>query len=402
VSEAATDLISRLRPVWPEPTELQVTRAPRSARRDQHELLVLPALSRPILLVPAGRRGAAGAIVRFDDGQRARLSLRLLAWAQARGVLRLAPVARVRVGTAGISGVVEVVREAVPEADSIVVRLGRRRHGRAVILHALDADGRSLAFAKCAWGPRVADLRLEHDSIVDVTTDPVAGVRAPKALAFVELDDAAVLVLEALTPSTPLTPAAGAGVPVAAMRALAGRRGWRRTTVAGSEVVQRLREGISALPDEAPRSWLEHELARLVDELGDVDTRTGSWHGDWVAWNMARDGAEILLWDWEHHEHGVFPGFDHLHFLAQDLRLRIGTTPDVEDTWLTRARQELADAWDVRGAAAEAAIRSYLLVVNLRYVSDREGDPQGSSHRAGWSRALVERLGTPAAPGVPS
>jgi hypothetical protein len=395
---AAANLVARVRPIWPEPVELHVSRNVLPGRRDGQDYLVLPALRRPVLLVPAGRRAAAGAIVRFDEGQRARLLLRLLAGAQRTGLLRRLPVARVSVGPADDGGVLQEVRKAVPGADAIVVRLGRPRHGRAVILNALDTRGRSVAFAKCAWGVRVADLEQERDNLAAVAHDQIPGVRAPEVLAFVRLEDSAALVLEALTPKSPAT--GESGLPVEAMKALAGCRGWQRTSVSDSEVVKRLRDGIAAVRDEQARSWLQSELDRMVSELGDVETRAGSWHGDWVPWNMARDGTTILLWDWEHHEPGVPPGFDHLHYLAQELRLRVGTSPDVEDSWLDAARAALAQHWDERGAAAEAAVRAYLLVVNLRYVADREGDPEGSSERSGWTRELLQRLGDEPVRGV--
>lgn len=388
--QAAADLVSRVRPIWPEPIDVRVSRRARPLGAEGQDYLVLPALRRPVLLVPAHRAAAAGAIVRFDDGQRARLLLRVLAWAQAKGVLRRLPIARISVGGAEASGVLGVVERAVPDAEAVVVRLGRPRHGRAVILNALDADGQSLAFTKCAWGDRVVDLRQESDNLAGVASNPVEGVRAPEVLAFVELDGSAALVLEALTPAAPATQT---GLPVVAMRALAERKGWHPTTVADSDVVVRLQAGIGAVVNRQDREWLQTELVRLVVELGGVGTRTGTWHGDWVPWNMARDGSTILLWDWEHNEDGVLPGFDQLHYLGQEMRQRLGTSPDVEDTWLAAARAALADDWGVTGAEAEAVIRSYLLVVNLRFVFNREGDPLGQVQRSGWSRSLLERLG---------
>ena len=177
------------------------------------------------------------------------------------------------------------------------------------------------------------------------------------------------------------------------MRSLAGWQGSQSATFADTEVVRRLGKGVAAIEDAGARGWLTTELNRAIAELGDVPTRTGRWHGDWVPWNMTRDGSQILLWDWEHQEPGVMLGFDHLHYLAQELRQRSGTTPEVEDTWLECARAALAEHWDVQGAEAEATIRAYLLVVNLRFVSDREGDPHGPVDRAGWARPLLERLG---------
>ena len=212
-----------------------------------------------MLLVPADRPGAAGAIRRVDEGQRARLSLRLLASAQARGLLRLVPVARVVVGAQGRPGVIQpgvidVVRDAVPAVDSIVVRLGRRRHGRAVVLQALDAGGRSIAFAKCAFGGGITGLRSEHASLQEVAQSGIAGVRAPKVLAFETTDDFAVLVLEALIPGP--APAEARGVPVEAMRSLAGWHGSQSATFAETEVVRRLGKGVAAIEDAGARGWL--------------------------------------------------------------------------------------------------------------------------------------------------
>jgi hypothetical protein len=82
-----------------------------------------------------------------------------------------------------------------------------------------------------------------------------------------------------------------------------------------------------------------------------------------------------------------------VHHLAQDLRVRLGTSAAVEDRWLIAAEHALADDWGIRGDAAQATLRIYLLVVNLRYVEDREGDPRGPARRDGWSRSLLARMG---------
>jgi len=387
-SPRAAGLLTRLRAVWPEPVPLTMHRAFGGGAGTSY--LVLPSLRRPVLLVPADSAAAATAFRRVDDGQRAWAGWRVLAWAQQHRLLRLLPVGRVRVGDPEASGVVAAVRAAVPDTHTMVVRLGRPRHGRAVVLQALAGDGRSLAFAKCAFGSRTADLRSEHAALAAVGSAPAAGVRAPRVLGFDDSDGQVVLVLEALVPTRPSD---GAGVPAAAMRALADRIGSRSVPVSGAPVVARLRAQVDALSDQGARRWLMDELDRLVADLGDVPIRCGDWHGDWVGWNMAREGDTVLLWDWEHHETGVPRGLDHVHHLAQDLRVRLGTSAAVEDRWLIAAEHALADDWGIRGDAAQATLRIYLLVVNLRYVEDREGDPRGPARRDGWSRSLLARMG---------
>lgn len=379
-------LLTRLRQVWPEPVRLSLRRL---GSGPGTTYLVLPSVRHPVLLVPADDPGAATAIRRFDEGQRAGFLQRALAArAQQHGLLRFAPLHRVVVDGPDV-GLVPMVREAVPDAATVVVRLGRPRHGRALVLQALAADGRSLAFAKCAFGRRIEDLRREHASLTELGTEPAPGLRAPRVMGFHDAADRAVLILEALAPDRPATED---GIPVDVMRSFAATGDGGLVRLRDTMAVVRLDEGIEALADDTARRWLRRSLDELLDELGGVPVRTGAWHGDWVGWNMARDGDRVLLWDWEHHETGVPMGLDHVHHLAQQLRMRAGTHPGVEDRWLAMAQQALAEDWDVHGSAAEATLRLYLLMVNLRYVEDRSGDPSGQP-RVGWSRSLLERIG---------
>lgn len=387
--EPAVELLSRVRQVWPEPVTLTTTRGPRQAAGTSY--VVLPSLRRPVLLVPADSPAAATAILRVDEGQRTRIGSRVLAWAHRHGVLRRLPLSRVEVGDPDASPGIAAVRAAVPEAATIAVRLGRARHGRTVVLQALDVDGGPVAFGKCGSGPRAADLEREHDTLTSLGPRPACGVRAPRVLALDHAGDQVVLVLEALVPSHP---AARSGAPVAAMRSLAERGGTGLTLVCDLPVVTRLRADVTALAGGDTRDWLRRELDRFVAELGIETVRVGCWHGDWVAWNMVHDAEEVLLWDWEHQETGVPLGFDHIHYLAQDLRSRRGTSAAVEDRWLADATTALRHHWGVVGPAASATIRAYLLAVNVRYARER-ADLVGAPQRMGWARSLVERLPGP-------
>lgn len=395
-ADSRAALVARVRPLWPEPVSLRVGR--RSAGSGA-EYLVLPSLRRPVLLVPSHDGAAGRAIMRVDEGQRRGRAAGALAWAHQRRLLRLLPVARLRVGdpgstpatTSASSPVLEQVRRVVPEASAIVVRLGRPRHGRGLVLQVLGPRGRTIAFAKCAFDGRVATLARERDTLVDLADSPSPGVRAPRVLGFVRDERSAVLVLEPLAPSRP---GHAPGVPVPAMRVLATRAGVTCSLLADVPAVARLREGVAGLADSATRTWLAAELEQLLAERGGTKLEVGAWHGDWVAWNMARDDRTILLWDWEHFETGVPLGLDHVHHLAQELRLRVGTGQQAETRWLVAARHALAQEWALTDDAIEATLRTYLLMINLRFVADRDGDPDGPVERRGWSRELLARLGT--------
>jgi hypothetical protein len=387
---ARDQLASRLRTVWPDPIPIDVTRLPRQKGGRSEEYLVLPAMSRPVLLVPAGQAAAATALARSDDGQRAPTLSRALEVAHRHGLLRRLPgVTRVSVPDA--TGLVSIVRRLVPEADTVVVRLGRRRHGRAVVLQALDSDGRTLAFAKCRRGAGSARLAGERDTLHELADRPVPGITPPPVLGWAVEDDAAVLCLGALMP---VAPPAAAGVPVAAMHALAGRRGTEAAQpFAETPLARRLTKEAEALPAKTPDAdWILAALRRLLDTYGAEPVTTASWHGDWVPWNMTRDGVEVLLWDWEHHEDDVLPGFDHLHYLAQTRRLRDGTDAAAEDAWLADAHEALESDWKLTAAQRELTIAAYLIAVNLRFVGERVDDPAGPTHRQGWAGPMVERL----------
>jgi hypothetical protein len=376
--------------VWPDPIPIDVSRLPHQKGGRSEEYLVLPAMSRPVLLVPSGQAAAATALARSDDGQRAPTLSRALEVAHRRGLLRRLPgVTRVSVPDA--TGLVSIVRRLVPEADSVVVRLGRRRHGRAVVLQALDSDGRTLAFAKCRRGASSARLMGERDALHELADRPLPGITPPPVLGWAVEDDAAVLCIGALTP---VAAPAATGVPVAAMHALAARRGAKEARpFAETPLARRLTEEAETLAAKtSDADWIVAALNRLMATHGPEPVTTASWHGDWVPWNMARDGVEVLLWDWEHYEDDVLPGFDHLHYLAQTRRLRDDTDAAAEDAWLADAHEALESDWNLTAAQRELTIAAYLMAVNLRFVADRVDDPAGPTYRQGWAGPLVERL----------
>ena len=351
---------------------------------------MLPTMSHPVFLVPTASPSAASALTRSDNGQRSRVVTRALQGAHRRGILRWVPgIARVAVPDT--EGLVATVRRLVPEADAVVIRLGRRRHGRAVVLQALDTDGRPLAFAKCARGAGVDRLRTERDRLHELADRPVPGITTPPVLGWVLEDGAAVLCIGALMPGA--RPSSG-GVPAATMHALAARSGpGAEHTLADSPLVQRLSREAGALANVTPdATWIVDHLVRLVESHGRLTVTGAAWHGDWVPWNMARDGEEVLLWDWEHYEDDVLLGFDHLHYLAQTRRLRDGTDVAAEDAWLADARRALATEWAMTEPLSEATIACYLAAINLRFLADRLDDPAGPTNRQGWARPLVERL----------
>jgi hypothetical protein len=67
------------------------------------------------------------------------------------------------------------------------------------------------------------------------------------------------------------------------------------------------------LADSAFAARLTGPLASVLHRHGDVALEFGSWHGDWVPWNLARSGPRLVAWDWEHHGTDVPVGSDVVH-----------------------------------------------------------------------------------------
>ena len=391
-SGAVERLVEAVAPLWPG-ARLSVRRGGSLSARER-SWLVFPSLTRPTLLVPPSCRAASIALQPTGTGRGA-VTMRSLSFLQRSGLLRLLPLHRlVLSGTPGPEAAESVVAQALGPVEDVVVRLGRRRYNRALVLLPFDRDGRLLGVVKIARGETARRvLRQEHDALVRANDHAVPGLQVPAPLAHVETGDLGYFVMSPLTSDEVGRPRP---VPVRQMLALAdvGRGPWR--PMRSTRAAERLRCRVAALRDPAHRDWTGAALDALLEELGDVEVPQGAWHGDWVPWNMAREGDEIQLWDWEHFDREALRGWDHVHYLAQDLRTRSGTTRAVEDAWLAEAEQALAEDWGLEAPQRRAVLRSYLLEINLRYLHDRQEDPLGTPARAGWARGLVERLAAPA------
>ena len=393
MSVGAAELVESLEPLFaPAPVKLARvgTRDGRTASWS-----VVPSLRRPIVLVPAANRDAAVAFRPSRAGRGGR-KMRALAFLQHTGLLRLLPLPKVVVERSRVEDLLDVVREVVGDADDLVVRLGRRRFNRAVVLVVLGRSGDIAAYVKVARSDDgQAALELEYRNLLTMLDRPVTGLRPPRPLGYWRTGGVDFLALEPLLsdevhPPRPL--------PVAQMRRLAGREpgpgsaGGAAPLVTDSAYVRRLRARIDELTDPEQRTWVLRALDKIMANHGQVALPMGPWHGDWVPWNMVRRNDDVLLWDWEHFTIDVPCGFDHVHYLAQDIRTEVGTDAAAEDRWIAEASSELGREWALGPEQIDAVLRLYLIEVNVRYLQDRQDDPLGTPPRAGWSVDLLARL----------
>jgi hypothetical protein len=66
--------------------------------------------------------------------------------------------------------------------------------------------------------------------------------------------------------------------------------------------------------DPAARSVLEQAAERIERDYGRTPLTFGAWHGDFVPWNLARQGSRLYAWDWESSTTDAPLGFDAVHF----------------------------------------------------------------------------------------
>jgi hypothetical protein len=389
----ADSLLGVARRLWPEPARINLTRRPASSSDRTRDWLVLPSVNRPWLLLPAARPAAAGALVRDDHGQRSPRLGRALASLHRRRLLARLPLARLRVSDGDDADTIEAeLHRILGTSSALVVRLGRRRWNRSVVLRPLDAAGGTLAFVKSAASPiGAATLRREGDNLRRVAELAPKLVEWPEVMHRGRWRDLELLALSPLVGDESATTRTKA--PTAAMHALALASDGGSLALGESAACRGWHAGTQDLASSTQRDQLIEGVDTVVSRLGDVEVPIGCWHGDWVPWNMTWHGDRVLLWDWEHFDEGVPVGFDGLHYRAQQLRMSGGTGIAAEDLWVQDASEWLLDTFQLGPRQIRAVLLAYLLEINLRYLRDRAGDPRGTRPRAGWGLPLIGRLG---------
>jgi hypothetical protein len=197
----------------------------------------------------------------------------------------------------------------VLELDTVVlaVTMGAPRYNRKPVLTVFDERGRLRAFAKygadattdryvqteAEWLGRIA--RKERPGFIApgvrwagswrghelVVADPVHPYRRPTRRDILE-------------------PPSGLVESIAALGAV------QTMPVGRTDVIRHA----SSCTDPAIQDAADH----MVDRWGQVEVRTGAWHGDLSPWNLStRSNRPTIVWDWEAAEDGRPVGADHLH-----------------------------------------------------------------------------------------
>jgi Phosphotransferase enzyme family len=366
---AYLDEVCRL--LWPPPAAAVRSRA------GSGDLVVLPSLRDPRLLVPARRRAGAAALRRYGEpgSVRARLGRRALelALASGAGPVLLRDRLRIRIPAGTLSLETYLSRHLGTEV-LLSVHLGAPRANRKPVLQLLTPDGRTIAYAKLGITPLTSRLvRAERAALDQVAAARLTTVTAPRVRHLGRWQDLDVLILSALPVWQPRRPLAG-GQLAAAMAEVAGLAREPVRPLADGGYLDTLTARLAAAPASADRAALESELTELARQHGRSELALGGWHGDWTPWNMACTADGLLVWDWERFATGVPAGFDALHYQLQSDVVAGRADPAAAAGRLTERAPALLAPLEIGPDAARLTALLYLAELSARYLADRQAE----------------------------
>jgi hypothetical protein len=341
---------------------------------------VLPSAAHPRLLVPLhSRKAASHALREYTPGKTGvRLAKPLLTLAVRSGLAR--PLLRDRVYV-GVSEDVpatarsqvllkEHLQEVLGRDLELAVKFDAPRPQRKPILHILDRQGRPVGFGKVGWNDLTRRLvrnevrMLEH---FGRSLRPPREFDVPRLLYAGRWRELELMIVAPVSfgarrrflPSPPVAATAEASRLSAAERAPLGDSDfWHRT---------RRRIAATAPSASGGQPRLEAAAQAIEDRYGDTELTFGSWHGDFVPWNMGRRDGRLYVWDWEWSGLLAPCGLDGIHFDYQ-AELGLRKTPPVVALSATLARsRDLLAALGVDGTHGPLLLGVHLLEMALRF-----------------------------------
>ncbi len=355
--------------LWPPPAT--------TVRSRTGELIVLPSLRDPRLLVPASRRAGAAAVRRYGEpgSVRARLGRRALELALASGAGPVLLRDRLRIRVPAGAPTLEAYLSGQLGAEVLLsLHLGAARANRKPVLQLLTPGGHTVAYAKVGITPLTSRLvQAERRALDQVEAAGLSTVTAPRVRHLGRWQGLDVLILSALPVWRPRRPL-GDGQLTTAMAEVAGLAGGSAEPLAGGRYLRGLTDRLAAAPASADRTALDAELTELAREHGQRELVLGAWHGDWTPWNMASTSDGLLLWDWERFAGGVPVGFDALHYQLQSDVVTARADPAPAAAGLVERAPDLLAPLGVGPPAARLTALLYLAELSARYLVDRQAE----------------------------
>ncbi len=340
------------------------------------DLLIVPSVRKPRLLVPARPRRVAAAAVRYRGGSglRAKAERAVLSSVLLTGLGPWVFRHSVRIAGGDDTSLVAHLSQVLNRRVHLSMPLSAPRANRKPVLCLVDDGGDCVAFAKIGVNDLTRRLVRREAEVLDALgSNTLEAFTVPRVLHVGTWEGAEVLVLSPL-PTWKGQPAQPDRLDRAMRELAAIPLGPDSPTTAGQycdRLIARgrsIRATASAL-DQASIDGLSAtvETLRAAIESG---ARPGVWHGDWTPWNCVQLENRLLVWDWERCSPVGLAGFDALHFRLQQA---IATDPQ----GLARHARDCIDSaarvltvWELDPQTSRAVAGLYLVDVAFRYLED--------------------------------
>jgi hypothetical protein len=235
-------------------------------------------------------------------------------------------------------------------------------------------------FAKVGWTPPTGRLVSNEARALAHSARPSQTIRKPGLLHGGQWCGLPITIVEPM-PTSVRRFRSDSPPPAPALADVAGELSLRHLTTTGywREVQDFI--AVSSPPDL--RDGLS-SYAQALAESAQAPLAFGRWHGDWVPWNLAVDGPELYVFDWEHSATEAPWGFDLAHWSFQQAFVAAGL--DAHSAAAATDRE--TSAWRVLGVDVPdqgLVVSLYLLEMALRTIRLKiEG--------GGWNHRLYPAL----------
>lgn len=376
-SAVADDLAWLFGIVWgAEGITARVCRRPSADAEESY--YVIPSASRPRMLVPLGSVPAASAALTSYNRlrpPRVRLVRSALAKLIRTGLAsRILPDRLEVLATPGIDvhkSLLGPTLRTIFATEDVVTAIGIPPRGpnRKPVLQAFSAAGDPLGYVKIGWNEVTAG-RVEREAHVlrGFVQRPGSTLRAPKLVHAGRWRQLQLSISSPLPPNVRRHPTHHPP-PAEVMREVIEMSGTTFGPLAGSSYVGDLRERTERL-SAGSRAEEWSSIFALIESLSVTKLAQpiefGTWHGDWVPWNLAVAPEGLYVLDWEHSRAGVPAGLDLIHYYFQvAFHVKRKSLQEAFEQAILRSRAHLASLLIPQWALPSLAT-AYLTEIALR------------------------------------
>lgn len=295
------------------------------------QFLPFPNSARPRLLIPRGfSRGASRSVLEFTDATslRVRLERAALSMAIRTGALekiygRSDPRRGEEPLPPGRLALEDHIREVFgSQTARFAVSMGPPRANIKPVLRVLDDKSRTLGYVKIGWNSLTKDLIThEADVLEKMQHQTLKSLRVPALIHSGVWSDLELLAVSTAPDARWLGGLPSKALPIAATCEVAGLGPSSVEPLETSSYWTRLRKRASDQRAASSSSQAQTVLPAVIEYVerryGHRTLSFGTWHGDWVPWNMRRLGDVVYVWDWERSDRCVPLGLDAMHFEFQ-------------------------------------------------------------------------------------